>query len=47
MGSRGMLKGLKGVEGGSLGVLGVLWIPWGHQIGLMSFDDKSYVPVYK
>ena len=24
-----------------------MWIPWGHQVGLMSFDDKSYVPVYK
>ena len=24
-----------------------LWIPWGHQVGLMSFDDKSYVPIYK
>ena len=23
------------------------WIPWGLQVGLMSFDDKSYVPVYK
>ena len=24
-----------------------MWIPWGHQVGLMSFDDKSYVPVHK
>ena len=24
-----------------------LWIPWGHHVGLVSFDDKSYVPVYK
>jgi len=22
-----------------------LCIPWGHKVGLMSFDDKSYVPV--
>ena len=20
-----------------------LWIPWGHQVDLMTFDDKSYV----
>ena len=47
MGSRGMLRGPKGVEGGSLGVLGGSVDPMGSSGWLMSFDDKSYVPVYK